>query len=99
MKLEDTLMDRFKTHKGEWISGGAIEKWVQQNTKHTPSYARRLIRLLVEDGKLHQEERVKNGVNHAYYMYNPESTTAPSYKYSYEFDPERNCMVEKRIVV
>lgn len=95
MSLIKQLSDRFKTHEGQWISGGSVEKWVTTETEYTASNARRRLRELVEDKILKQKEEVRNGTNHAYYMYDPTETSEPPKPvYKYEFDEERQCMVE-----
>lgn len=99
MTLVKQLTERFKHKPGVAICGVKIEEWVTQNTKYSPSNARRRLRELVEDGVLHQEEKKVNGVNLAFYTYSPEDTTLKEYKYEYEFDSERNCMVEKKVLV
>lgn len=100
MSLSDQLLERFRTKRGQWFAGKRIEEWVLQNTNNTASNARRRLRELVEDGKLKQKEEVRNGVNHAYYMFDLENTTVePTYKYIHEFDEDRKVMVEKKVLV
>jgi predicted transcriptional regulator len=92
--LSDQLTERFRTKPGQWIPGSSIERWVLSETEYTASNARRRLRELVEAGVLMQEERSVKGVNHAFYCYNPEKTTAPKKKYRYQFDPATNTMIE-----
>lgn len=98
MSLVDQLKTKFKDRKGDWIAGGSIEKWVTNETKYTPSNARRRLRELVEDGYLHQKEEKFHSVNHAFYKFDPEHVEK-EYKYTYELDPITNTMVEKKILV
>lgn len=93
--LKEKLLERFELNPGVWFAGGKIEAWVTANTDNTASNARRRLREMVEDGILKQKEEVKNGVNHAYYLFDPDDTTKEKKKYyKYVYDPYRKCMVE-----
>ena len=105
MSLVTQITDRFKSHQGKWIPGGSIERWVINETvdpntgkPYTASNARRRLRELVADGVLHQKEEVRNGVNHAWYMFDLDHTTLkakPTYRYEPTTDEHGNVVMRE----
>lgn len=76
MSLKEQLLARFKEKPDTWFPSGSIEKWVAAETKYSPSNAKRRLREMAEDGILSVDYYTSNGVQHAKYCYNPETTTA-----------------------
>lgn len=100
MSLVDQLIAKFKARPGDWIPGASVEKWVTAETKYTASNARRRLRELVETGVLKQKEEKYKGVNHAWYSFDPENSTAVRYKYVPDgIDEETKTVRLKRVPV